>query len=300
MKQSNSTAIRCVLLVIIILSVTQVFSADPQDVVINEIAWMGTAVSGNHEWIELYNQTNSDIDLAGWTLSALDGTPDIQLEGTIPAQGYFLLERSDDSTISIAADQVYTGALGNTGECLQVKDDLAQVIDQVDCSTEWFGGDNTTKSSMERKHPSANGDVAENWGANDGVTCSGEDQNGASLCGTPKSQNSVFDITLSVSSKDLLPSDYFLLTNFPNPFNPETVIRYRAQSNHFGIHKLAIYNLKGEMVREFTIQSTGAREYEIVWDGRDEFGKDVSSGLYFCRLASSENVLKSIRMLKIK
>ena len=85
-----------------------------QSIVINEIAWMGTENSSNDEWIELYNNSEADIDLTGWVLEAADETPSISLEGTITAGGYFLLERTDDSSVTgIAADQIYVGALEN-------------------------------------------------------------------------------------------------------------------------------------------------------------------------------------------
>ena len=97
--------------------------ANALDVVINEIAWAGTQANANAEWIELYNSTSADIDLSGWTLTATDGTPNIALSGTISAGAYFLLERSADTAISdIPADLIYTGALANTGETLQLRD----------------------------------------------------------------------------------------------------------------------------------------------------------------------------------
>ena len=49
--------------------------ASALDVVISEIAWMGTTASDDDEWIELYNNTGSSIDLTGWILRATDGTP---------------------------------------------------------------------------------------------------------------------------------------------------------------------------------------------------------------------------------
>jgi hypothetical protein len=72
---------------------------------------MGTEASSADEWIELYNNAGSDIDLTGWTLQAADGTPSIALSGTIPAGGSFLLERSHDDGFlpGVAADQTYTG-----------------------------------------------------------------------------------------------------------------------------------------------------------------------------------------------
>jgi phosphatidylserine/phosphatidylglycerophosphate/cardiolipin synthase-like enzyme len=88
-------------------------------VVINEVAWAGTPASHYDEWIELYNNTDREVDLRGWLLTAADGIPAVQLTGVIPAHGFYLLERTDDSTVAnIPADQIYTGALENTGETL--------------------------------------------------------------------------------------------------------------------------------------------------------------------------------------
>jgi len=301
MQHSNGTTIWTCLLILIFLCMGHLYSANPQDVVINEIAWMGTAFSSNHEWIELYNQSSQDIDLTGWVLSAADDSPTIQLEGTITAQGYFFLERSDDSNISIVADQIYTGALSNSGENLQLKDDLDQIIDQVDCSEGWFGGDNTSKATMEKKHPCSDGCILDSWGTNDSLTVCGTDQNGSPILGTPKSQNSVYDVTLSILMKDRIPSEYAILKNYPNPFNPKTVIRYHLNVNSQPDKmEICIYNLKGEMIRTFSNLSNQAGTHEVTWDGCDAMGRDVSSGLYICRLSCDHRGLKSLRLLKIK
>ena len=59
-----------------------------------------------------------------------DGDPSVDLTGIIPARGYYLLERDDDSTISnVPADQVYSGVLNNTGESLTLRDGAATVVD---------------------------------------------------------------------------------------------------------------------------------------------------------------------------
>jgi len=115
-------------------------SADAS-VIINEVAWMGTTASANSEWIELRNLSSANIDLTGWTLSAADGSPKINLKGKITANGYFLLERtSDDSVPGVAADQIYSGALGNGGENLSLKDANGNLADQIDASGGWPGG----------------------------------------------------------------------------------------------------------------------------------------------------------------
>lgn len=121
-------------------------AASPGDVRLNEIAWMGTTVSSSDEWLELHNTTGSAISLSGWEIAAADGTPTIALSGSIPAGGYLLLERTDDSTVpGIAADLIYTGALENGGETLALRDDSGAVIDSV---SGWSAGDNTDKATM--------------------------------------------------------------------------------------------------------------------------------------------------------
>ena len=125
---------------------------------------MGTTTSSNDEWIELYNNTSSAIDLSSWTLSAADGTPTITLAGSIPAGGYFLLERTDDTTVpGVVADQVYSGALGNDGENLILRDNTSTTIDQVDCSSGWFAGHNDARVPMVRVDTSVEGSQASNW-----------------------------------------------------------------------------------------------------------------------------------------
>jgi hypothetical protein len=101
----------------------------PAPLVVSEFAWMGTSASHHDEWIELANNTDHAIDLAGWSLSATDGTPSIPLSGTIPAGGHFLLETTDDDSVpGVAADQVYAGALTNDGEDLTLYDAAANVV----------------------------------------------------------------------------------------------------------------------------------------------------------------------------
>ena len=135
----------------------------PLDVVVAEIAWMGSTANANHEWLELANNTEGDINLTGWTLVSDDGIPAITLSGIIPANGRFLLERTSDATTPVLADQLYTGALGNTGEVLTLRDGQNSVIDVANAPGGWFAGNNTTKETMERVALTAPGNSASSW-----------------------------------------------------------------------------------------------------------------------------------------
>ncbi|OGZ65410.1 MAG: hypothetical protein A3C50_03660 [Candidatus Staskawiczbacteria bacterium RIFCSPHIGHO2_02_FULL_43_16] len=135
-------------------------------IVINEIAWMGSVVSVNKEWIELFNPGSQAVSLSGWKLQAADGAPLIELSGSIEAQGFYLLERTDDDSVpDVVADQLYTGALANAGEYLYLYGAQGNVVDEVDCSTGWFAGNNTTKQTMQRKDTLLLGSSADNWQA---------------------------------------------------------------------------------------------------------------------------------------
>ncbi len=163
----------------------------PIPIVINEVGWMGTAASTTDEWIELYNPTNLDCNLNGWTLSAADGVPQIHLQGILTAQHYFLLERTDDQSIrDIPADQIYTGDLALNGESLILRDSLNTTIDTANGDGGlWPAGTNQPDRSMERLNP-ALPDTDTAWVTNDGRTRNGEDANGQPIDGTPKARNS--------------------------------------------------------------------------------------------------------------
>ena len=172
----NKILKKSIFFLLILLPFYSISAFNNLDVVINEITWMGTNTSYNDEWIELYNNTNSLINLDGWTLKAIDGTPEITLSGTIQSNGFYVLERTNDTTIpNIIADQIYTGALSNKGEYLQLFDNQDNLIDEINCTDNWLAGDNATKQTMERISP-----TSLNW------------QTSKNPSGTPNITNSVF------------------------------------------------------------------------------------------------------------
>lgn len=155
-------------------------------VIINEVAWAGTAASTNDEWIELYNPGGTSVNLVGWILRASDGNPTINLTGSIPPGGYYLLERGDDTTVSdIPADQIYPGdsstALNNNGEVLQLMDPLNRLIDSANSNGfSWPAGLASTFGTMERRGVIADSDTA--WITNTGVISWGLDAGFPNIC----------------------------------------------------------------------------------------------------------------------
>ena len=205
-------------------TITPTGSVPTNHIFINEVAWMGTNASSSDEWIELYNPTTSDVSLEGWHLKAQDGTPNIALLGTIPAGGYFLLERTDDTTVSdVAADLIYSGALGNKDEILYLYDNdstpvLADTANKENGGT-WPAGDNTSKSTMERISYTTENDSV--WTTNGGTTRNGLDADGNPINGTPHSSG-ITRPTATVSptrTKTPIPP-----TKTPTPFPYQSVV----------------------------------------------------------------------------
>lgn len=91
------------------------------------------------------------------------------------------------------------------------------------------------------------------------------------------------ELLTSVDEKEkYLPFDFKLYQNYPNPFNVNTIISYQIKSKSYITIK--IYNILGKEVRLVESEEKEAGSYEILWDGRNNQGKEVASGIYFYRL----------------
>ena len=85
-----------------------------------------------------------------------------------------------------------------------------------------------------------------------------------------------------------LPKTFSLSQNFPNPFNANTVISFALPKT--GHVKLEIYNILGQKVKDLVDEMVTAGYKRVVWDGKDNSGTDVASGVYFYRIKTQETV----------
>jgi len=159
------------------------------EMVVSEISWMGTGLSANAEWIELQNTGDSSVNLAGWTLKSEDGSPSINLSGSISAGAYALLERTSDSTVpGVTALLTYSGALANDGEHLVLRDGNGNIIQSLNFSSGWPAGNNTNKETMQW-----NGSIWITASQTPGVTNATFDSGGAGDQGTGGGSNEEVD-----------------------------------------------------------------------------------------------------------
>ncbi len=93
------------------------------------------------------------------------------------------------------------------------------------------------------------------------------------------------------------PADFELLPNFPNPFNPNTVLSYSLPSSD--VATLAVYNQNGRLIQTLASGIHQAGVHHVIWNGLDAAGQPQPSGLYYARI-SATGVSKTIKILLLK
>lgn len=181
------------------------------------------------------------------------------------------------------------------------------------CHTGYGGPRNDFGKAIEGGFLDANGDVV--WGPalaaldsdQDGVSNGEElqDPTGtwaigqanpgeASLLSNPGDPNSTVGVELAAFG---LPKSFTLQQNYPNPFNPSTTIDFAVPKNTDV--KLTIYNSMGQPIRELVSESLQPGNYSFLWNGTNDAGDAMGSGLYLARLQGN-GVERTIRMLLMK
>ncbi len=76
-----------------------------------------------------------------------------------------------------------------------------------------------------------------------------------------------------------------LTSIYPNPFNPRTTIEFAL--TEAGVVDLAVFDVRGRRIRELDREYRSAGRYQVSWNGRDQAGRGVPAGAYFCRLIAA-------------
>ena len=94
-----------------------------------------------------------------------------------------------------------------------------------------------------------------------------------------------------------IPDNYYLDQNYPNPFNLSTTIQYGIPAKTAG--KIVIYNILGQQVRTFDLGEREAGRYKLIWDGKNNYGSVISTGVYIYRF-ESVNFISAKKMILLK
>ncbi len=236
-----------------------------EDVMINEFLAKNDSFNQDEfgeydDWLELYNYSNEDMNLAG---SYLTDNPDNLTKWQIPentniSAGGFLLFWCDEDQEQ--GENHTNFKLNAGGEYLALV-----AFDGVTIFDEITFGEQSSDISFGR-FP----DGGDTW---------------IFMQPTPIAAN----VTLSIDGEC---SAELVLQNYPNPFTTQTSISFNLTTEHTESTELIIYNIKGQKVRtlecfnSFEAKATESLSH-IVWNGEDDSGKPVNSGIYFYKLKSN-------------
>ena len=118
----------------------------------------------------------------------------------------------------------------------------------------------------------------------------------------PSEMETYFQIKISdalANNDEDLIAPKLSLSNYPNPFNPTTTISFSIPESSENT-EIVIYNVKGQKVKRLLYEKISAGEHKVVWNGKDDNGKQVSSGVYFCKLSQENKLIKARKMLLLK
>jgi len=94
-----------------------------------------------------------------------------------------------------------------------------------------------------------------------------------------------------------IPTEFALHDNYPNPFNPTTTLRFDVPE--VSNITLTIYNMLGQEVKTFNMQSTPAGYHSVTWNATNDLGQQVGAGVYLYQL-QTKNFVKTRKMVLLK
>jgi hypothetical protein len=264
-------------------------------IVINEINYHSAEDFNPGDWIELYNTSNSDIDLSGWVFKDENDDHSFVIPAnTILAANQFLVLCKDSQDFSELFPDVdnYIGdfnfGLSGSGELIRIFNSENDLIDSVqyDDSGEWPNEADGGGATLELKDPMSDNSLAENWGASMGH-------------GTPGRANSILDY----NENNIPPADKTKMKIYPNPYmnnssKQKINIEFYIPNNSY--IRLSIYNLKGEKVKTLIKDNLSKGSHKILWNGTNKQGRKVSNGLYLFKLEKNNKTLIIKKELLIK
>lgn len=233
---------------------------DNAKIVVSEIAWMGTKASARDEWVELYNNSDNQVDVTNWVLKTADGGLNIKLAGFIPVKGFYLIERNDDEVVKdTQADLIasFGNGFSNTGEKIELYDFAGQLVDFIDASGGWPQGKASPDyKTMERVDLSGSADLT-NWKTNDGAVIKGIDAEDNPILGTPTNSENALNNSQPVlvePTENNLNANIFISEILPNP-----------QASDKESEFIELYNKNSEPVdlKDWILEDESKTQYKI-------------------------------------
>ncbi len=257
-----------------------------ENVVINEINYDSSPSFDTEDWIELYNNTENDIDISNWVLrDKKDKDKFIFPQNTIiTKKDYLVICRDTVAFVKYFTKENYllrnymgdfNFGLSSKGEMVRLTNASGEMIDSLiyDDVSPWPIEPKGNGKTLELLNPILDNTKAKNWGTSNNH-------------GSPGKQNDSYIIVGIRNEKDRNLKSCILKQNYPNPFNPTTVVRYSIlNSNNELFVSLKIYDVLGREVATLVNKPQKSGYYEVNFDG-----KNLTSGVYYYRLKAGSFV----------
>ncbi len=268
------------------------------NIVINEIMQNPSAVSDDKgEWFELYNNDTQTVDINGWIIKD-DGSDYHVIDNggplTIDPGDYLVLGINDTTAVNggVPVDYMYDHFIlsNSSDEVVLVYSDGVTEVDRVNYDNGATFPDPNGKS-MELKNPNYDNNVGANWDVSSSPYGDGD-------LGTPGAQNSDFVNAIENGrNQGTIIDRYQIFPNYPNPFNPSTTFRIAVPK--YSKVAVNIYDITGKLVNTLFSGELSQGIHSYVWNGKNNQGKSVPSGIYFAVLRSN-NITRSLKMMLVK
>lgn len=259
-------------------------------IVINEINYRSADNFNPEDWVELYNNSGSEVDMSGWYFSDSKNSHQFFLpEGTILEDHEFLVLVRDSVLFQSAFPDVsnFIGnmdfGLSGDGELVRLFDDSGVIVDQLTYNDKapWPEAADGQGPTLALTNPGFDNSDGNNWAASSGN-------------GTPGAENSDVLVSNEPVVENELPNAVKLNQNYPNPFNPVTTISYAIDRP--GQVYLKIFDITGREVAVLVDERKTAGVHEVIWNAG---AGSISSGVYFYKLeALGQAFTKKLTLIK--
>ncbi|MBN2090371.1 CotH kinase family protein [candidate division KSB1 bacterium] len=256
-----------------------------QPIIINEINYNSNLHFNPEDWVELFNNSESAVDISGWELQDADDAHRFYLpQNTILDSQKYLVVCRDTSAFKTFFPKVknfignFDFGLNESGESVRLYDKKGIIIDSIAYSNRypWPIMPDGGGSTLELKNPGMDNALVMSWKASQNY-------------GTPGAKNSV-STTLSVESSPSVIGSFKLFPNYPNPFNGTTTIAYELTA--ISDVEISIFNIKGQLITKFVDKNMLPGHHTIKWSA-----PQLSSGIYIYKIMAGKNLATGKCML---
>jgi hypothetical protein len=259
------------------ISVSAVFEPDSSNlsVLINEINYNSAEDFDTEDWVELYNKGNTKVDITGWSIKDDNASHSFQIPTNtlLNKESYLVICQDTLKFPEYFPDVVnkignLSFGLNNGGEKISLYDKNINIVDSLTFSDNipWPEDADGKGKTLSLINPNLDNSVPQNWLA--------------SLSnGTPGKPNDTFT-NIDKKENPIHIKEFVLEQNFPNPFNPSTVIGWQLPVQSY--ITLKVYDVLGREIVTLVNEEKSSGIHKIEYDA-----SNLSGGIYFYRLEAS-------------